>query len=136
MQCLRLPAAVLALALAACLDRAPPPPGHDDAVTGTVTYRERLALPPKARLRVQLLDIDAPDVPDYIVAESVREIEGQVPLEFAVAYDPEALNPDVQYGIGAEIEVEEQIWFETPEPVPVLTKGHPARVDLVLRRVP
>lgn len=127
--------AILVLTVAACIRRAPPP-GHDEAVTGTVTYRERLALPPGALLRVQLLDIDAPDVPDFIVAASERPIEGQVPLEFSVVYDPHALHEDVQYGVAAEILLEEKTWFETPEPVPVLTKGHPARADLVLRRVP
>ena len=78
---------------AACQPRAePPPPGHDDAVTGTVTYRERMALPEEAVLRVFLLDIDAPDVPDWIAARSERAITSQVPLVFSVGYDPHSIH--------------------------------------------
>jgi putative lipoprotein len=95
-----------------------------------------MALPEGAVLRVLLLDIDAPDVPDWIVARSERPVEGQVPLDFSLGYDPHAIVEAVRYGVAAELLVEGEVWFATPEPVPVLTQGAPDRVDLVLRRAP
>ena len=116
--------------------RARPTIGHDEAVTGSVTYRERIALPTNARLVVHLLDIDAPDVPDCIVASSERAIEHAVPVPFELKYDPHGIVTGIQYGIAAEIRVGDEVWFESAKPSPILTKGHGTHIDLVLMRVP
>jgi putative lipoprotein len=131
----------IAILLPSCLaaflpgcQHSPPSPGHGDAILGTVTYLEEVALPIEARLRVMLLDIDAPDVPDFILAKHESAILRDVPIQFDLPYDPRVIRADVLYGVSAEILVGDEVWFEMPEPVPVLTKGNPGRVELVLHR--
>ena len=57
-------------------------------VTGSVTYRERIALPPSAVVTVKLVDVSLADAPSVLIAEQVIRTEGrQVPFEFALDYD-------------------------------------------------
>ena len=48
-------------------------------VTGSVTYRERIALPPSAVVTVKLLDVSRADAPAELIAEQVIA----TPLEHA-----------------------------------------------------
>jgi putative lipoprotein len=43
------------------------------AVTGEVSYRERIALPPNAVLTVRLLDVSMADAPETVVGEQKIE---------------------------------------------------------------
>ena len=75
------------LALAACSGgRAPatsPAPGATLAVTGSLTYRARVALPPDAMALVEVREGSAPDGP--VVGEQRIEMKGrQVPVAFEV----------------------------------------------------
>ncbi|MCB2526907.1 YbaY family lipoprotein, partial [Listeria monocytogenes] len=49
---------------------------------GEVFYRERIALPPSARLSVSLEDVSLADAPSVQLASQTREITSQVPLAF------------------------------------------------------
>src|SRR5258708_34753519 len=42
-------------------------------VTGTVTYRQRIALPRQAVVQVQLLDVSKADAPAIVIAEQTIE---------------------------------------------------------------
>src|SRR5690606_17282479 len=64
---------------------------HDSAmaaelsVSGTATYRERIALPDNAALTVRLLDVTrAGDAPAFL-GETVVSPAGQVPIAFRIA---------------------------------------------------
>lgn len=107
-----------------------PPPGHDDVLVGHVRVPESLALPPDAVVRLVLLDIDAPDVPDYIVAFEEQPAT-EFPATLEVHYDPHGLVPHITYGLAAELRVGERVLADC-EPLPVATKGNPTSVELQL----
>ena len=72
-------------------------------VTGTVTYMQRSALPPDAVVRVQLIDVSLADAPAQVLGEQVINQPGQVPVPFAVAYNPDAIDSRGRYAVQAEI---------------------------------
>lgn len=105
------------------------------AVTGTVAYRERVALPPDAAVDVWITDVGPGIVTMAVLAEASVAAEGrQVPLPFSLAIDPARVNPERPYGLRAVIRAGGRTLFETREPVPVLTQGHPSAVTVMLTR--
>lgn len=82
-------------------------------VSGEVTYRERIALPPNAVLTVQLADVSLADTPAGIVAEQMVEPAGQVPIAFELVFDSAAIQPRMNYALQARIMVDGQLWFTT-----------------------
>jgi putative lipoprotein len=121
----------LALLLAgACA--APTRPGR---VTGTATYRERIALPEDAVLRVTLLDVSLIGTPERVVAERDSRPTGQVPIPFALEFAREEIARERRYAVRAALlGPDGRTWFATPAAVPVLTGGAPDKVELLLRR--
>jgi putative lipoprotein len=120
----------LALVLAyACA--APAGPGR---VTGTATYRERIALPEGAMLRVTLLDVSLIGVPERVVAEG-EQPAGGVPVPFELAFAREEIDRERRYALRAALlGPDRRTLFATPTAVPVLTRGAPDAVELLLRR--
>ncbi|UYZ63486.1 YbaY family lipoprotein [Hymenobacter weizhouensis] len=108
-----------------------------DSVTGTVTYRERVALPPTAVVRVQLQDASLQDVAAVILdSVTIRPQGRQVPLAFTLRYDPARIQEGGIYVVQARIlDASGRLLFLNDEAYPVLTNGKPKRVDMVLRRV-
>lgn len=126
---------------------APPPnePGSgagnaaDSAtVTGSVSYRERIALPPNTVVHVLLRDLSQTEAPDVAVAEQTIRPEGrQVPIPFALSYDPAAIDPLSRYVVSAEIRDGDgtPLWA-TPTKSEVITHGAPTEgVEVIVRRV-
>jgi putative lipoprotein len=73
-------------------------------LAGTVTYRERMALPPDATIDVRLEDVSRADAPATVLAEQRIAAEGrQVPIPFELRYPPERIEPNRAYGVRAEI---------------------------------
>ena len=103
-------------------------------VTGTVTYRERIALTPGAVVEVRLLDVSLADAPAKLIAEQTITSEHQVPIAFELTYDPADIDARLSYAVRAAIYNGERLLFTTDRNYPVLTRGHPDRVDLVLIR--
>jgi putative lipoprotein len=104
-------------------------------LSGTVAYRERMALPPDATVDVWVADIGSGIVAMAILAELTVPANGrQVPLPFEVPIDRSRVNSDRPYGVRAVIRAGGQVLFETPEPTPVLTQGQPSKVALMLTR--
>ncbi len=68
---------------------------------GEVFYRERIALPPSARLSVSLEDVSLADAPSVQLASQTREITSQVPLAFHLEYDPKQVKPGHSYAVSA-----------------------------------
>jgi putative lipoprotein len=103
-------------------------------VTGSVTYRERIALPPDAVLQVALLDVSRMDVAATLIAEQTIVPEHSVPIPFEIVYDPAAIDSRLVYAVRATIRRGERLLFVTDTHYPVLTRGHGENVDLVLVR--
>ncbi|MCB0158156.1 MAG: YbaY family lipoprotein, partial [Caldilineaceae bacterium] len=95
-------------------------------VTGTVTYRQRSALPPDAVVRVQLIDVSLADAPAQVLGEQVITRPGQVPVPFAVAYNPDAIDSRNRYAVQAEIfDGDGNRLFRNTTTVPVITGDNP-----------
>ena len=91
-----------AFALSACASTAPA--GRTIAVSGSVTYRERIALPPTARIEVKLDDVSLADAPSRTLASQRFAAEGkQVPFAFALTVDRVDLDPRHSYAVSARI---------------------------------
>ena len=134
---------IVLLTASACQDSLSPEGGGGPAprkgappngfVTGTVTYRERIALSPGATLEVQLRDVSLQDASSVLIAEQVIPNPGQVPVKFRVKYkraDPDQRNT---YSITARIkESDGRLAFINDTAYEVITRGNPNRVDMVL----
>jgi putative lipoprotein len=102
-------------------------------LTGTVTYRERIALPAGAVINVQLTDTSRADAPAMLIGEQTITTTGeQVPIPFNVAYDPASIIANHMYTVRATISVGGNVLFRTTSASLVLTNGNPTRVELVL----
>ncbi len=105
-------------------------------ICGTITYRERIALPPGAVIQVKLLDVSRQDVAAVEIASQTITTTGeQVPIAFALIYDPAQIQEQSTYVVRAEIYLDEQLSFTTTQMYPVLTKGHGNQVNLILNKV-
>jgi putative lipoprotein len=106
------------------------------AVTGTVTYLERMALPPNAVMQVQLLDVSLADAPSKVIAEQSTNLgQHQVPVPFTLSYDPAKIDEKHSYSASAKITVEGKVWFASDRSYPVVTKGNPTHADITLKQV-
>lgn len=96
-------------------------------VTGTVTYLARVALPDDAILRVQIQDTSRADAPAIILGEEVRATGGaQVPLPFAVPYNPADIQDNRDYTLSARItDGQGTLLFINDMVIPVISKGNP-----------
>jgi putative lipoprotein len=102
-------------------------------VSGTVTYRERIAMPPGAVLEVSLEDVSRMDVPATIVGKVTIENPGNVPIAFASPYDPADIDERGSYAVRARILVEGRPRWVSDTANPVLTQGNDESVDILLR---
>jgi heat shock protein HslJ len=134
----RLAAAVLVpLVLFGCGGAIPfmSPAGDSGVVKGTVSYRERTALPPDSILVLALTDTTPVIMTTPIVAETVVRFDGrQPPIPFELAFDPGRINRDHNYGVRAAIRSGQRVLFETAGSYPVITRGNPRQVDIQLVR--
>jgi putative lipoprotein len=103
-------------------------------VTGTVSYRERFALPPDAELRVTLYETKGASATPTFIAEQTIPRPGQVPLRFRVAFPPSVIDARAGYTLVARIEIGGRILFINERPAPVLTLGNPPVADIVVTR--
>jgi putative lipoprotein len=104
-------------------------------VTGTVTYLDRMALPPGAVLDVQLLDVSRMDVA-AIQLSQMRHAIDRVPFPFALGYDDALIEDRLVYAIQARILLGDQVLYRSTQGYPVLTGGVGDRVDITVDRMP
>lgn len=103
-------------------------------VTGSVVYRERIALPPDAVVEVRLLDVSRMDVASTPIAKQTITAQHQIPIAFELHYNPDEIDERMSYAVRATIRIGEKALFVTNRSYPVLTRGNPDHVDLVLVR--
>ena len=104
-------------------------------VTGTITYRERIALTPDAVVEVKLLDVSRADAPAITIGEQIIENPGQVPIAFEIEYNPTDIDERFTYAIGARITESGELAFINDTRHSVITRDNPTHVDMVLVRV-
>jgi putative lipoprotein len=89
----------------------------DVTLTGEVTYRERIALPPDAQLQITLVSL--PDAQRVVGATSAVVAPGQVPLQFTLNVRSDVIAAGGAYGLLAEIRSQGRTMFRNAQPVPV-----------------
>ena len=104
-------------------------------VTGTITYRERIALPEGAVVRVTLVDVSLVDVPARVVAEQELRPTHEVPIPFALRVPRSAFDPEHRYALTATIwdSAGRPLW-STASAHPVLTQGAARDVRVLVQR--
>ncbi len=106
---------------------------QDNVVSGTVTYRQRSALPRTAVLTVKIVDVSRQDVSSTVIAEQRIETAGkQVPFSFDIAYDRSRIQDRNRYAVQAEIRDGNRLLFITDTSYPVITQDNPRNVEIVV----
>ena len=108
--------------------------GTAGTVSGTATYRERIAMPPGAVFEATLEDVSKADAPADVMGQARIERPGNPPIRFEIPYDPAGINPSHRYAVRARILVGGELFFITDQSYPVLTGGQGNEVALLLRR--
>ena len=105
-------------------------------VRGQVTSLERGELHPMARVVIQLHDLSvfAGGLP-RLVAETTIDRPTSLPVPFELPYPGDVLDARHDYSLSARIVVGTSDIFRTDTLYPVLTRGAPDRVQLVLMRI-
>lgn len=130
--------AASALLVAACTapPQAAPVAAEPLRITGTVAYRERIALDPSAEIVVQLLDVSRMDVAAVVLAEQRFRADGrQVPFPFELRVDPARIDPRMRYTVSARILQDGQLLFITDTSHPVLTYREGNTASLMLTKI-
>lgn len=106
-------------------------------VSGNVTYRERMALPPNAIVRISIEDVSLADTGPHLVASTVVPTAGhQVPIAYTITLaDPKQIDPKHQYALRARIEDGHgELLFVNDTRYGVITNGV-FRQDVIVKRV-
>jgi putative lipoprotein len=124
---------LVAIALTVAL----PAGAQSTAVTGTVTYLQRSALPPDAVVIVKLVDISKADAPAEVISEQTIPTEGkQVPFPYSLPYDPAKIVESNSYAVQARIESGGALLFISTSVIPVITRGNPTEnVEIIVQPV-
>ena len=78
-------------------------PGGGSSVTGSVNYRQRIALPENTVVVVQLRDISQADTSALILDQQVIKQPGQVPIPFELHYNSDEIDESHTYSVFAQI---------------------------------
>lgn len=100
---------------------------NNSTLRGTVSYRERMALPGNAVVTVELMDaaVNAADA-EPIAETTFTTNNRQVPLTFELGYNRNQIDLRRRYVVRAEISIDNTVRWKTETDVPVLTLGGPA----------
>ena len=108
-----------------------------EAVTGTVSKLDRMALPPSAVVTVELQDTSLADAPATVLSTDVIELDGnQLPVPYSLEYNPDDIDERNPYLVRAKIEDGGQLLYTTDTAYPVITRGNPTEdVEIIVVRV-
>jgi putative lipoprotein len=110
----------------------------ESTVTGTVTYRERIALPDDTIVTVQIRDTSLADSIDVTIGEQVIETGGQqVPIPYEVPYDADEIVENHTYTMRARItDADGNLLFTNDTAIPVITRDSPTEdVEIMVVQV-
>jgi len=123
-------ALVAVLLVAACAT-----PRATVSVSGTASYRDRMALPPDAVFEATLEDVSRADAPATVVARA-QVTSPAVPIAFTIEVEPARIDASRRYAVRGRIVVDGQVLFSSDAAYPVIGSGDARRIDpMLLRRV-
>jgi uncharacterized lipoprotein YbaY len=114
------------------------PAGLSGALNGTVTYLQRIALAPDAVVEVALQDVSKADAPAEVISTQTIETQGaQVPIAYALAYDPAQIKEQNTYAVRATIAEGGVLTWTSTKRYSVLTRGAPTdNVEIIVEQAP
>lgn len=101
---------------------------------GSVSYRERLALPPDSILEVRLLDVSLADAPSTTIAVTRVKTRHRMPIPYRLRFDDKRIKPGRSYALQARITVNGRLWFITTTRHSIFTGGRD-ETDIQVERV-
>ncbi|MEC5398516.1 META domain-containing protein [Uliginosibacterium sp. H1] len=104
-------------------------------VTGTATYRERIALPPQAEFEASVEDVSRVGAPSVRVGEIRMPLAG-VPVRFSIPVEASRLTRDGRYSLRARITLGDRLLYTSDTVYPVLGSSGLTHADILLRPVP
>lgn len=105
-------------------------------LSGSVAYSERIALPPDARIIVNLEDVSRTDKSSAFIAQQTLQPRTQVPIAFDLRYIPASIDRSHRYAVRAVImdSQNELLWAST-EDYPVLFNEPEKPIAVTVQRV-
>ena len=129
---------LLVLLLAGCAHAQKPVAVHDTQfgkVTGSVTYREKVAFDSTWTVSVTLADVARSDAKGTVVStQNIKNAHG-VPVPFELLYDPSGIDSTHGYAVTATIAQDGRVLWASKMRHAVLTRGAPSHVDIIIQRV-
>lgn len=123
------------LVLAGC-NTVAPGPAPLPSVVCTLRCAEATELLPGTVMEIRLVDFTQPDTRPQVLAERTESNPGQPPLHYRLLYNPAAIDPQHDYGVEARLLFKGRPLWVLPNPLPVITKGRPISVELLLQPPP
>ncbi len=107
---------------------------NNSILRGTVSYRERIALPSNASITVKLFDASVAETSATPISETTFSSNNrQVPIPFELGYNRNQIDLNRRYSLRAEITIDGKLAWTTDTNVGVLTQGNPTdNVQLTL----
>jgi len=104
--------------------------GRQEALTGTITYRNRANLPQNSVATVELLEVLRADLQPITIARQTISPASRVPIPFKIEYDPSEVNSSRTYVMSAKIESNGRQIYATRQNVSVF--GNKSTTDMQL----
>lgn len=102
------------------------------SVTGEITKKDRMAIPPDSVVTVELRDISLADAPAMVLASQVVEMDGnQLPAPYELPYDENEIDERNTYTVFSRIESGGRLIYITDTVYPVITNGAPTEDVMV-----
>jgi uncharacterized lipoprotein YbaY len=103
------------------------------SINGNISLDGASSVPDTAILAVRLVDLGRSDTSRVVVEQLVSK-PGAFPQKFRLYYNQPSIDLDRDYGIEALVTENGRPVWRQAQPAPVLTKGRPQVVELVLQR--
>jgi putative lipoprotein len=111
------------------------PAGSTSVISGSATFRERMALPDNAIFEAVLEDISRADARAVVLGQQHIGPAGNPPYAIRIPYDASKIDPRGRYHVRASIRVNDQLWFTSDTAQPVLQSGGQNTVNVLMKRV-
>ena len=107
-----------------------------ESVTGEIAFRDRVAVPPNAEVRIELREFVRHDAPLVTLANTTITDIRRIPIPFEVEYDPLDIDPRRTYMIHASIISNDRTLYTTTDQFPVITAQHGNEVAVAVVTAP
>jgi uncharacterized lipoprotein YbaY len=109
---------------------------YDAVILGNILGPENDQLPEGTNIYIQLIDSSLSDTKKSPIAEQQISDFVQLPIDFALIYNPKQIIADHIYEIDVKIEDSAgNLIYTNPYPVPVITTGNPSIINILVEPV-